>query len=199
MRRIIPSLLAVVGIGLGAAVAQQWSGFQIVGGASYCSSTQNGVCVNTVAAGPTTVTGNETIPADTNLSNGQSPQTVKMSMASLNVLPSAFETHPTTASSTIVSNNVGMLFVTTAAAAKLGYSVQLPSSPVDNQKFTLATDRSITGIGFSPNTGQSLNGGTFLGGAAGVTLSETSITTTAGATGLTLMYRLSNTTWYRIQ
>lgn len=55
-----------------------------VGGAAYCDSTQNtSTCVNTVPAGPTVLTGNETLGADTNLSNGQNPQSVKVPAALL--------------------------------------------------------------------------------------------------------------------
>jgi hypothetical protein len=60
------------------AVAQQWPNIPIVGGGSYCSSTIQGTCANTVPAGPA-MTGNETIPADTNLAGGAAaPQTVKI-------------------------------------------------------------------------------------------------------------------------
>lgn len=62
----------------GAAIAGFWNvTFPIVGGASYCASTQNvTTCVNTVPAGPTVLTGLETVPMDTNLANGAFPQTV---------------------------------------------------------------------------------------------------------------------------
>lgn len=55
-----------------------------VGGASYCASTVNGSCVQTIPAGPTGLTGLETIPMDTNLSSGQFPQSVKVPVALLN-------------------------------------------------------------------------------------------------------------------
>lgn len=40
----------------------------IIGGTSYCFSTVNGVCTRTIPAGPA-VTGNETVPVDTNIGN----------------------------------------------------------------------------------------------------------------------------------
>lgn len=83
MRKIITSLFALVAIACSAAIAQQWAGFPILGGASYCSSTVNGVCVNTVPAGPTAVTGLETVPVDTNAAGGQNPQTVKIPLSAL--------------------------------------------------------------------------------------------------------------------
>lgn len=58
-------------------------GFPIVGGASYCASqsTPGGpgtaaVCNATAPAGPVAITGNELIPADTQLASGQQLQTV---------------------------------------------------------------------------------------------------------------------------
>lgn len=64
------------------AMAQQWPNVPIVDGASYCSSYVNAVCVNTVPAGPA-LTGNETVPADTNAAAGAVPQTVKIDIQSL--------------------------------------------------------------------------------------------------------------------
>ncbi len=75
LKRIALSLIATVICGV--AIAGFWNTtFPIVGGAAYNCSTVNNVATCTVPAGPTTITGAETFPADTNLSNGQSPQTV---------------------------------------------------------------------------------------------------------------------------
>jgi hypothetical protein len=89
----------------GVIAAGNWSTLPVVGGASYCASTVSGVnlpssqgpfgvvpgstqgsgsqgiCGQTVPAGPTGVTGVEMIPADTGLANSASPQTA--------VIPSA--------------------------------------------------------------------------------------------------------------
>lgn len=65
-------LLAAVVIALPiAAIAQQsiWAGFPIIGGPSYCAQTVNAVCTQTVPPGPA-ITGNETVPVDTNLAGG---------------------------------------------------------------------------------------------------------------------------------
>lgn len=193
-RYILPvlTILCVAGV---AALAQTFApSLPAVNSPSYCSSTVNNVCVNTVPAGPA-LTGAETIPADTNLAGGRNPQAVKIPISILGLsLPAVFETHPTTASSVTITNNVGLLFVTTATTTKAGLTVTMPSAPLDGQKFVLATDRIISAIGFSPNSGQTINGTP----QASFTLSPQNITTTAGATSLTWMYRASNTTWYRI-
>ncbi len=72
LKRIGFASIAVIACAGAAALAQTFvPNFPIVGGTSYCDSTQNAsgqnVCVNTVPAGPPALTGIETIPADTNL------------------------------------------------------------------------------------------------------------------------------------
>lgn len=76
-------LCAVAALSSVAWAAGLFSGFPIVGGASYCSSYSTAgipgtasVCNVTVPAGPSAITGAELIPADTGLASGQSPQTV---------------------------------------------------------------------------------------------------------------------------
>ena len=80
IKKILLSGIAIFSCASLGVVAQTFApNFPQVGGASYCDSTQNGtLCTNTVPAGPPTVTGIETIPADTNLANGQQPQSVKI-------------------------------------------------------------------------------------------------------------------------
>lgn len=78
-------LICVVAVPL-AFAAGLFPGFPIVGGAAYCSSYTGAAgttCVNTVPAGPTQLTGNETIPGDTNLSQGRTPQTVLVTPSAL--------------------------------------------------------------------------------------------------------------------
>lgn len=81
------ALIAVVGMVKGAGLF--W-GYPIVGGSSYCVTYQNqqtnnlgvvtsqGTCTNTAPAGPSSVTGNELLIADTQLPGSQQPQTVYM-------------------------------------------------------------------------------------------------------------------------
>lgn len=75
-------LLAIVLLIPTVAIAQQWPNVPQVDSPSYCQSTVNGVCVSTIPAGPA-LTGNETVPADTNLASGGQPQTVKIDIQSL--------------------------------------------------------------------------------------------------------------------
>lgn len=83
IKRIIYAALALCFVALGVATAQQWPNIPIIGGASYCSGTVQTTCVSTVAAGPASVTGAETLPVDTNLIQGQTPQTAKLTTLTL--------------------------------------------------------------------------------------------------------------------
>lgn len=78
LRKIAISLFAMIAVTGLAAIAQQFSNYPQVGSGSYCDSTVNGNCVSTIPAGPSALTGLETIPADTNAAQGVAPQTVKV-------------------------------------------------------------------------------------------------------------------------
>lgn len=79
----VVALLASVGIAFGGGA---FNGFPIVGdpGNDVCLSFgNNGVCNQFSPPGPTGVTGNELMPADTGLPNGQNPQTVRIPVSIL--------------------------------------------------------------------------------------------------------------------
>lgn len=86
LKKLSLGLLAV-GLTAGLALAGAYSNFPIVGvpDNTDCQSLgNNGVCNQYRPAGPTSVTGNEVIPADTNLPSGQNPQTVDIPVNLLN-------------------------------------------------------------------------------------------------------------------
>lgn len=80
LRSLAIGLSALVVASAAALAAGNFGTYPIVGGASFCSGYSTGssgqVCVSTVPAGPTALTGAEAIPADTGLASGQQPQTV---------------------------------------------------------------------------------------------------------------------------
>lgn len=86
------ALVAAASVAFGAGL---FPGFPIVGSASYCGGSVTAgvpgtaaVCTVTVPAGPTALTGVELVPADTELLNGQAPQTVTIPSALLGALNS---------------------------------------------------------------------------------------------------------------
>lgn len=95
MRKRLPLVAALVAVSLipAAHAAGIFSTLPIVGNPSFCGSTVTGtgglggitgqgqgtlgsICGQTIPAGPTAITGNELIPADTELGGGAPPQTV---------------------------------------------------------------------------------------------------------------------------
>lgn len=68
-------LLILGPISAALAAEGMWNGLPIVGAPPYCITFVNGNCVQFSPPSPPNLTGNELIPADTNLSQGQNPQT----------------------------------------------------------------------------------------------------------------------------
>lgn len=187
MKRIIAALAFVMIAG--AAVAGMWNNFPIVGGASYCITTINAVCSQTAPAGPTAVTGNETIPGDTNLSGGRAPQTVVFSMRSLNAAPITFVTCAAAAcgSNTIADNAGGIMlaYSTTIDSA----TVVTPLTPMDGMRFSIAADHTVTSLTVTANTGTTLS----------VTTPTVLTASTTVPQGYEYMYVASTTKWYRVR
>lgn len=171
------------------ASAQEWPNIPIIGGASYCSSMVNGHCSNTVAAGPAK-TGLETVPADTNASQGQSPQTAKLSLASLNALPITVvpvTTPPAAVSASNLSGGVLYTSTTTITAATVG----LPIAPFDQQQYTISSNRTITTL-----TVVAGSSATLIGSNSNPTVLTAS---TTAPQGYKFIYNAPDTSWYRLQ
>lgn len=179
--------VALLAVTLTAHAAGMWSNLPVVGGAAYCAlyAGDGTTCVGNVPAGPSVITGNEKIPADTLLPNGQSPQTVKMSMQSLNLLPSVLLTG--VSQTYTVPNNVGTVVLshtTTITSA----AITAPAAPVDQQTVTIAADHTVTTFSFVANSGQTL----------AVTTPTVLTASTTGPAGYKFQYFASTAKWYRI-
>lgn len=172
-----------------------WPTLPLVGGAAVCSSTSTGVsgqvCTTTTPAGPSIVTGSETIPADTNLSQGRSPQSVRMPMAALNALPLTYDTITLVKAgytATAVSTDGGVIVVNSVALTGT-FTVLFPPSPIDGQQFRISATNNLNALSPTGVSGASIsNGPTAL-----------TATTAGGPMGFNFRYRSSNATWYRIQ
>ena len=66
-------LAASIGLAYSQGSMGFWSNWPLFG-QSYCAGYVNGVCTTTIPAGTSSFTGGETVPIDTNLPGGQSPQ-----------------------------------------------------------------------------------------------------------------------------
>jgi hypothetical protein len=175
------------------AISGNQIGFPIVGGASYCGSFGNGgVCNQTTPAGPAAVTGNETIIANTNLPNGQNPQTVLMNMADLNALPYLYVASPPSAGSTTLTSTVGQLILdpTTTLAS---YTVVFPAATtlIDGQKLGICTTQTLSSLTLTAGAGSTISLAT--------TVMNIPVTNGADASCAKWQYVLSATKWFRVQ
>ena len=140
-----------------AALAQQWPNVPIVDGGSYCSSTTNAVCTNTVPAGPA-LTGNETIPADTNLANGAQPQTVKIDVQTLGG-GKLVVTTPVTGDTITVDAQTRQLIVTPAGTIA-ALTINLPAasaSMLNGQRIGICGTQIVTTLTSGAGTGNTFS------------------------------------------
>lgn len=186
------SLVAFAGIAIGQSGQGLWPNLPVVGGSSYSCGSVNGVSNCTVSAGPTALTGNEGIPANTNLSQGRSPQNVLVTPAALNANPITFYAAATGAANAISASTVSGGYVFTAASTISNVNLSLPSSPIHGQQFAVNANRTITTLNMYAASGDSIAGNT----------SPTVLTTSTTVNqGFRFICSKSGTvcTWYRLQ
>jgi hypothetical protein len=201
-KRIVAIGLAVagsIGFSVIAYAAGLWPDFPVVGGASYCAGTSNSAtgtiiglvtgCPNTVPAGPSVVTGNEQIPADTRLSSGANPQTILVPMASLNALPLQFVTVTSSSPAGIsaANNSGGVCYNATGTITAA--NITLPLAPIDGQQYVVCSNYTITTLSVAA--------------ASGATLSVTTPTVLTASTtvpqGYTFVYNAASTKWFKLR
>jgi hypothetical protein len=172
-----------------------FSKLPIVEGGAYCAlyAGDGTTCAANVPAGPTAVTGNEKIPADTRLSQGQNPQTVLFSMASLNALPltvATITTNPQTVTAAATSGGV-LLRNNGGGTVMTAVTINLPTAPIDGQQFAVSGDANVTTLTL---TAQNLPAGVIIkNNPTGIT------TSTTASYGYRFMYNLANNAWFRLQ
>lgn len=188
------SIAACVAVPI-AYAAGLWPTFPIVAGSSFCSgSSTAGVpgtastCNVTTPAGPTGVTGNEVVPADTLLSQGRAPQTVTIPtplLASGSVYRTAFAA----GSSFTVPNGVTNVILNNSGTIATG-TVVMPSSPSHGQMLRLTSVGTVSALTLTGATGQTISN------------APTAITiSTTGSYGYAFVYfstTATTGTWYRL-
>lgn len=181
------ALVACVGI---PAIAQMWLPFPIVGGSSFCTSTINTVCQNTVAAGPA-LTGNETIPGDTNINAGSAqPQTVKFSMPILGVGTLDYSAPLTGATVTALFTTRQIIVEPAGTIAALTVVFPAATVLVNGQRLGLCGTQIVTTLTMTAGSGTTIS--------APATAMLVPVATGA-ASCMEWIYRTANTTWYRVQ
>lgn len=191
---LIGSLVLLASFGIALAQQGAFPNYPIQGGAAYCSSTTNGVCTNTVPAGPTTVTGLEQVPANTEKANGASPQNVLLPAQILNILPLTWQTvtigPSVTAATPISASNVqgGIFYI--ASGTITAANITLPLNAYDQQQFRISANRTITTLSVSAPAGDTM------GASAQPTVLTASTTT---AFGYMWAYHKATKVWQRFQ
>lgn len=140
--------------------------------------------ITTTPAGPCPLTGNELIPADTALPQGQNPQTELLPMQAVRGAGGLQQSTPVTAFSIQVLNSTNVLSLTPAGTLATG-TILLPLAPQDGQRVRIFDTQIQTALTITPATGQTING--------------TAITALAANTPIEYIYQASSLTWFRTQ
>lgn len=202
LSRLIAGAVALLGVSTVAFAAGMFNNLPIVGGAAYCAlyAGDGTTCVGNVPAGPTALSGNERIPADTGYTGGSSPQTVLIPSTSLANGYGGTTIATTTGTTDAVVTADGISTYIYAGAGTATYtSFKLPPNPIQNQKFCLVN----AGSGILTTTALAVgtSGQSIVQGAA-VTSIPVQVASGAQATvtnaKVCWIYNVSNTSWYRV-
>lgn len=167
---------------------QNWP---VVGGAAYCAlfAGDGTTCVENVPAGPSALTGNERIPADTKLPNGNQPQTVLLSPASLGAGPYQYVAPLTGASVTVNAATRNLIIDPAGTIAALTVTTPAASALIDGQAFGMCSSQVVTALTLTAGSGTTVNN---------APTAMTVPVTTGAASCPEWIYRQANTTWYRV-
>jgi hypothetical protein len=186
------SAAALLAFTLVAHAAGMFSNLPVVGSVAYCVlfAGDGTTCAGFEPAGPTIVTGNERIPADTALPNGNQPQTVRIPLPAIGVGPYQFA-QPLTGTS-ITVNPVSRRLILQPAGTIAALTVTTPAASllVDNQTWGICSSQIVTALTLTAGSGTTIsNGVTALAAPPG----------TGAGTCYEWTYVQSATTWFRTQ
>jgi len=156
----------------------------------------NSVCNQYRPAGPTTLTGNETVPANTNLSGGGQPQSVLIDVNTLGAGAITFNSTTGTGQNPVVTNGVSNYFYTGAGTATFA-TFTFPSAPSQGQRLCLYN----AGTGILTLTSLVATGKTLVG----TTPTSIPVAVASGAqatvtnAGICYLYDNPTLSWYRFQ
>jgi len=169
-----------------------FSKLPIVEGAAYCAlyAGDGTTCVENVPAGPTAITGNERIPADTKLANGQSPQSVLFPPAVLGAGPTQYSEPLTGATVTVAAVTRQVIVNPAGTIAALTLQMPAASGLVDGQRFGFCSTQVITALTITDGSGATVQN---------KATAEIVPTATGAAACQQWIYVASKTSWYRVQ
>lgn len=185
-------LAVLVAASVAAHAAGMFNNLPVVSGAAYCAlyAGDGTTCAGSVPAGPTTLTGNERVPADTQLSGGSSPQTVYIDITSLGAGPTQFSAPTTGTSITILPTTRQVLVDPAGTIAALTIVTPAATAMVEGQRIGFCTTQIITTLTVTAGTGVTVKN------APTAMLVPVA---TGAASCVEWMYVASNTSLYRVQ
>lgn len=158
LSRWIAGAVALLGVSTVAFAAGMFSNLPIVGGAAYCALyAGDGVtCTGNVPAGPTALTGNELIPADTGIAGGASPQTVLIDVSTLGAGPTQYST-PLTGATTTVAAGTRQVIIEPAGTIAT-HTLQLPAATglTEGQRLGFCTTQIVTTLTVTAGAGSTV-------------------------------------------
>ncbi len=183
---------ALVASTLLAHAAGMFANLPIVGGVAYCAlyAGDGTTCAGSVPAGPTALTGNEKVPADTGLAGGASPQTVYIDVSSLGAGPTQYSVPLTGASITVAAATRQVIVEPAGTIAALTLVMPAASGLTEGQRFGFCTTQIVTALTITDGSG------------ATVQNKPTAMlvpVATGGASCVEWVYVASTTKWYRTQ
>jgi len=196
MKKLLSAYAAAIVLLTGAAAyaGGAFQGYPLVGGngTSNClSAGNNGVCNQYQPAGPATITGNETFPADTNVQGAgtnANPATVAVPLSLFGNSYGANSVSTTTGTTAAVAIPNGIRnYIYAGAGAATYTATTLPTAPTANQTVCIV------------NSSASTLTLTSVVAATGYTINGTFANPASLTTGLTACWAIvgSGTVWYR--
>lgn len=185
------SLLVAGNSGAFAQAFPNYPTLNVPDGVQCLSFSNNGRCSQFRPAGPTALTGAETVPADTNAASGAQPQTIRIPILALNAGPYQYNAPLTGASVTVLSTSRRLVLEPAGTIAALTLAFPAATALQDNQTFGLCSRQVITALTVTNGTGTT------------VLDPPTAMSATSAAPNATncyeWVYRVANTSWYRVQ
>ncbi|MDB5584879.1 MAG: hypothetical protein JWR80_10055 [Bradyrhizobium sp.] len=190
--RFFAGAVALLGVTLTAHAAGMFNNLPIVGGAAYCAlyAGDGTTCAGNVPAGPTALTGNEKIPADTQLSGGSSPQSVLIDVSSLGAGPTQYSTPLTGVSITVAAGTRQVIVEPAGTIAALTLVLPAATGLTEGQRLGFCTTQIITTLTLTAGTGT-----TIMNGPTAMLVPVA----TGAASCVEWIYVASTTKWYRVQ
>lgn len=146
-----------------------------------CSSFVNGVCALFQGPSEPSLTGLETVPADTGIVQGQSPQTIEIPVTALGAGLVSYASPLTGTTITTVAGTSKLVLTPAATIAALTVALPPAVGNVDGATFTIGSSQVVTAL-------------TVTAGAGNTLISSPAAMTANGS--VTFVYRASNSSWY---